>query len=368
VKNEYNANSYEVNNYINYLNNNIIILQNKNYNYAEKDEYKNIDDQKNDYNNNSLNNKENDYLCINNIDDTQSLGDYTRIKLISNEQKDLVSNILLLHDGRYAISIGKNVDIVDSNNYNIDITLNGHQKPIFSMFQINEEKHRLITASSDMSIMLWIFNKTQFQNEGIITGHTNIIFKVIQFNTNYIISSSMNEIKLWKIDFPFTDLHTLPYKEDMYSLCESNNYLFCASERNDLCCYKLLNEKLELVSSFKNIKVKSSNDIININENLIAIGELEKVTLMDTKLLKIYKIISVSSTASVVLSLCYFKENRLLIGMSNCIKEFNIETCEELGSIEMNEDNKIMSINKLNNDRFSSCCLINSFGCIWGKK
>ena len=368
VKNEYNENSYEINKYINYLNNNIIILTFEGFDFAEKDEYKNIDEQKNDYNDNSLNNNENNYLCINNLDDTQSLGDYTRIKLITNERKDLVSNIILLHDGRYAISIGNNIDIVDSNNYNIDITLKGHKKEIFYIFQINEQKHRLITASFDMSIMLWIFNKTQFQNEGIIKGHTSIIFKVIQFNTNYIVSSSMSEIKLWKIDFPFTNLHTLPQQEGIYSLCESNNYLFFASERNDLCCYKLLNEKLELIESFKNIKAKSNNDIININENLIAIGESEKVTLIDTKLLKIYKIISVSSTKSTVFSLCYFKENRLLVGMSNCIKEFNIETCEELGSIEMNENNEIISINKLNNDRFSSCGIKNSFGCIWGKK
>ena len=275
----------------------------------------------------------------------------------------------MLHDSRYAISIDKVVDIVNSQTFNIDITLKGHSKPILSLIQLKENAHRLVTASLDKTIKIWRIEGKVFQNEGTLNQHSNSIFKIIQFNNDFLVSSSLSEIILWKNNFPYTNLHTINNeKQEIFSLCESNRFLFCASEFKNLCCYKLTNEKLTLLNSFNNIKVCAQNDIININENLIAIGFKDKITLFNTNSLKIYKIISVSSEKLQIFSLCYLKDNRILVGMKKCIKEFNMDNCEELGSIEFEGGEDVISFNKLDDDKFSTCMLRQSIGCIWGRK
>ena len=367
IGNQYDENKYEKQNYINYLNKNVIVKPIDLFNFDEINKYKTFEENENNYNNDN-NNNENNYLCINN-QEISSLGDYSRIKLIFNENGYIVSEIILLHDLRYAIAIDKIVDIVDSNTFNIDITLRDHSKPIFSMIQLKENAHRLVTSSFDKTIKIWRIEGKVFQNEGTLNVHTENIFKIIQFQNNFIVSSSLNEIILWKNNFPYTNLQTIINEnKDIYSLCESNNFLFCASEKKNLSYYKLNNEKLDFIDSFHKIKSLSQNDIININENLIAIGFRDKITLFNTKFLKVYKIISVSSQNLSIFSLCYFKENRILVGMKNSVKEFNIDNCEELGSIEFEGNEEVISINKLNDDKFSTCTLKQSIGCIWGKK
>lgn len=369
IGNQYDENNYEKNNYINYLNRNVIIKPNELFNFEEINNYNTYQPHENNYNiNNNNNNEQYNYLCINN-QEISSLGDYTRIKLISNDNKNIVTEIILLHDLRYAIAIDKIVDIVDSNTFNIDITLRDHSKLIFSMIQLKENAHRLVTSSFDKTIKIWRIEGKVFQNEGTLNVHTDKIFKIIQFQNDFIVSNSLNEIILWKNNFPYTNLQTIKNeKNDAYSLCESNNFLFCASGKNNLSYYKLNNEKLDFIDSFHKIKSFSQNGIININENLIAIGYRDKITLFNTKFLKVYKIISVSSQNLSIFSLCYFKENRILVGMKNSVKEFNIDNCEELGSIEFEGNEEVISINKLNDDKFSTCTLKESIGCIWGKK
>ena len=368
IGNQYDENKYEKNNYINYLNKNVIVKPLDLFNFEEINKYKTYEENENNYNNNN-NNNEYTYLCINNQEEISSLGDYSRIKLISNDNNNLVSEIILLHDLRYAIAIDKIVDIVDSNTFNIDITLKGHSKPVVSMIQLKENAHRLVTSSLDKTIKIWRIEGKVFQNEGTLNMHTEKIFKIIQFQNDFIVSSSLNEIILWKNNFPYTNLQTIiNEKDDVYSLCESNNFLFSASEKKNLSYYKLNNGKLDFIESFHKIKSFSQNDIININENLIAIGFKDKITLFNTKLLKVYKIISVSSQKLEIYSLCLFKENTILVGMKNCVKEFNFDNCEELGSIEFEGSEEVISINKLNDDKFSTCTLKKSIGCIWGKK
>ena len=370
IGNQYDENNYEKKNYINYLNRNVIIKPNDLFNFAEINNYQIYQTNENNYNiNNNNNSDQYNYLCINNQEDISSLGDYSRIKIISNDNNNLVTEIILLHDLRYAIAIDKIVDIVDSNTFNIDITLRDHSKPVVSMIQLKENAHRLVTSSLDKTIKIWRIEGKVFQNEGTLNKHSESIFKIIQFQNDFIVSSSKNEIILWKNNFPYTNLQTIiNEKNDIYSLCESNNFLFCASEKKNLSYYKLNNEKLDFIESFDKIKSLSQNDIININENLIAIGFKDKITLFNTKLLKVYKIISVSSQKLSIYSLCYLKENRILVGMKNCVKEFNIDNCEELGSIEFEGNEEVISINKLNDDKFSTCTLKKSIGCIWGKK
>jgi WD40 repeat protein len=368
IKDSYNENNYEKNDYIKYLNNNVIIKPNELFNFLERDQYKNYEEKENNYNK-IINSDEYKYLCINNQEEISSLGDYTRLKLITNEDKKLVSEIILLHDSRYAIAIDKIVDIVNSQTFNIEITLKGHSHPIFSIIQLKENAHRIVTASLDKTIKIWRIEGKVFQNEGTLNAHSNFIFKIIQFNNDFLVSSSLSEIILWKNNFPYTNLQTIKNEtKEIFSLCESNRFLFCASEFKNLCCYKLTNEKLTLLNSFNNIKVCAQNDIININENLIAIGFKDKITLFNTNSLKIYKIISVSSEKLQIFSLCYLKDNRILVGMKKCIKEFNMDNCEELGSIEFEGGEDVISFNKLDDDKFSTCMLKQSIGCIWGRK
>ena len=369
IGNQYNENNYEMKNYINYLNKNVIIKPNKLFKFKEIDNYKNYEENESNYNDENNNTNEAfNYKCMNN-QDVSSLGDYTRIKLINKEEKKLISEIILLHDLRYAIAIDTIVDIVDPKTFNVDITLKGHKLPIFSMIQMKENEHRLVTGSLDKTINIWRIEGKVFQNEGNLKGHSEIIFKVFHFHNDFIVSSSSSEIILWKKNFPYTNLQTIINEQSgIFSFCESNNFLFCASEKKNLSYFKLNNEKLEFIDSFNNINICSKNDIININENLIACGFKDKITLFNTKLLKIYKIISVSSQKLEIYSLCLFKENTILVGMKKCIKEFNIDNCEELGSIEFEGNEDVMSINKLNDGKFSTCTLKQSIGCIWGKK
>ena len=369
IGNQYNENNYEMKNYINYLNKNVIIKPNKLFKFKEIDNYKNYEENESNYNDENNNTNEAfNYICMNN-QDVSSLGDYTRIKLINKEEKKLISEIILLHDLRYAIAIDTIVDIVDPKTFNVDITLKGHKLPIFSMIQMKENEHRLVTGSLDKTINIWRIEGKVFQNEGNLKGHSEIIFKVFHFHNDFIVSSSSSEIILWKKNFPYTNLQTIINEQSgIFSFCESNNFLFCASEKKNLSYFKLNNEKLEFIDSFNNINICSKNDIININENLIACGFKDKITLFNTKLLKIYKIISISSQKLEIYSLCLFKENTILVGMKKCIKEFNIDNCEELGSIEFEGNEDVMSINKLNDGKFSTCTLKQSIGCIWGKK
>ncbi len=122
-------------------------------------------------------------------------------------------------------------------------------------------------------------------------------------------------------------------------------------------------QKEKTINEVKNEGVYS---ITKINEKLIAVGGKEVVYLIDTEKLNILKRIAINESAGVI-SLCYTINDTLLLGFTNFIKEYNVDTCVELATVENAHQGIIFIITQIGEDLFATCGIDDKKCYFWKK-
>ena len=181
---------------------------------------------------------------------------------------------------------------------------------------------------------------------------------------------SSDEINIFKKDFPYDKVYNQKNKESKkLTAIESNNYLIIVAFGLTFYKFVKINEKkidLKKEKTINEVKNEGVYSITKINEKLIAVGGKEVVYLIDTENLNIKKRIAINESAGVI-SLCYTSNNTLLLGFTNFIKEYNINNCVELATVENAHQGIIIIITQIGEDLFATCGLEDKKCYFWKK-
>lgn len=230
---------------------------------------------------------------------------------------NLITSCLLIDDNHLAVCGEKNIiEIYNLKSNQIETILGGHQKSIWSLAILSQDK--MVSCSSDKSIIIW--NKNE-KGEIIHNAHSNIILKVIALTGKRFASSSLDYlIKIWKDYKPYNLIATLKGHFDAIpSLLQlKDNKLVSCSGRNemelrvwDLHNYKRLN-------TIENIHCSNINSMIELEDGRVVVGGENTLKIINTITYTIDLTFEDSRLGTI---LCILQiGNQLLIG--NLKKEF----------------------------------------------
>ena len=177
---------------------------NMNYNVIQN--LKNI---QNNYSNNKFHilekiiEKSNNFISfiqnIQNIKNSKELNSLKCTKTIKSHSNS-VNHISILKDGRLAsCSSDKSLIIYDIKTFEPQIICKIHSSTIYSFTQL--EDGRIITCSEDQTMKMIKLDKEKYTIEQTLEDHKGHVVKIIEFNTNELISiSNDTSMKFWNIN------------------------------------------------------------------------------------------------------------------------------------------------------------------------
>lgn len=264
-----------------------------------------------------------------------NIGKLKCIKSINVSKKNKISALIILHNKRFAIGKGKNIDIIDENELQILITLQGHDSNILVLSQLKDDTHRLISGDCQNNIKLWLFNDTAYQCVGNINDIENnfLIVKLIHLSTDKLVCLTTQSIGIYEKDFPFEkNLLFISHREkDFISLLETKkNLLISSSSHGSLRLHN--QEDLSVINELNNICCTSKNALIEVKNDRIAIGSFKKIYVVNSNNFKLEKI---CVTEDIVTSLSLLYDNTLLVcEKDKSLKQYDFDSCALLGTIE----------------------------------
>ena len=264
-----------------------------------------------------------------------NIGKLKCIKSINVSKKNKISALIILHNKRFAIGKGKNIDIIDENELQILITLQGHDSNIVTLSQLKDDTHRLISGDFNNNIKLWLFNDTTYQCVGNIKDKENNfnILKLIHLSTDKLVCLTSQSIEIFEKDFPFEKnlLFISDKEKDFISLLETKkNLLISSSPKGSL---RLYNQKdLTVIKELNNIYCTSMDALIEVKNDRIAIGGNKQIYVVNSNNFKLEKI---CITEDIVTSLSLLYDNTLLVcELDKSLKQYDFDSCALLGTIE----------------------------------
>ena len=311
-------------------------------------------------------------IPINYQDNTNSdnISSLINIKSFGHTKLLPITSVILLHNQRIAIGVSRHIEIMNPDTFQTELIIRGHKNTIFSMIQLNEDEHRIVSGDINGEILFWRFNENSSQNFGKIIDNNGFCLKLEQIQKDYLVCITSEEINIFKKEFPYNKVYNEKNKESkQFTLIESNNYIIYVCF--DLIFYKLekIDEnKIELKKekTLNNVKNTGVYSITKIDEKLIAVGGKEVVYLIDTEKLIIKKRIGIIEPEGII-SLCYTSNKTLLLGFTNFIKEYDIKSCIELASVENAHQGVIMIITEIGKDLYATCGLEDKKCYFWKK-
>ena len=305
-----------------------------------------------------------DNMNSNNISSLVNIQSFGHTKLLP------ITSVILLHDKRVAIGASKHIEIINPDTFQRELIIRGQKNEIFSMIQLNENDHRLVSGDLNGEILFWRFDKNTSQNFGKINDNEGFCLKLEQIQNDYLMCISSDEINIFKKDFPYDKVYNQKNKESkQLTAIESNNYIIIVAFGLTFYKFEKINEKkidLKKEKTINEVKNEGVYSITKINEKLIAVGGKEVVYLIDTEKLNIKKRIAINESAGVI-SLCYTSNKTLLLGFTNFIKEYNVDTCVELATVENAHQGIIFIITQIGEDLFATCGLEDKKCYFWKK-
>ena len=246
---------------------------------------------------------------------------------------NLIYSALLFEDKRLALSVGKEIKILETNEFKVLISIKGHENFIKSLVKFKESNNKLASGDFKGIIKLWIFDDKNYQCVGNIISEKNIhINRLIHLSNGNLLSLSYEILEIWKTDSPFNNIQRIYTDEnvDFLSALEtSNNMLVVGFKRGILKFYKP--DDLSVIHILKNIFCSCINNIIQIDKNRIAIAGEVRIRIVNIEKFKLEKIIVCEG---LITSILLLKDNTFLTGTTDsALRQYDIETCSYIGEI-----------------------------------
>ena len=296
--------------------------------------------------------KHNNYVPISITDDDSNykylISNLVCKKTISNNKSRVTSYILLLFDKRYALAIGKHIEICDSNTFEMKIKIEGHIVPITTLSQMKDIKKKLISGDILGNIKIWLIDVVKYECIGNIKTEKNeVVFKIVNSYNGNIICCNSYSIEIWTGDFPYENKFSKKsesQKEYLSILETQNKKLVSASNKGTLIFYNP--DNLDEIKHINNIRCSSMNSLIEIPNNRIAIGTNRIIFIVKTEKMIIEKRIGIERS---VISMNLLFDNTLIISDDEySIHQYNIDNCVNLASIIHAHDSYILCMRQIN--------------------
>ena len=233
-----------------------------------------------------------------------------------------INNLLLLKSGRFvSCHYNQFINVYNQNTYEIEIKIkdNDERKEVNYIYQLKDEEEKILSSSYDKKIkIIRIFNN-DYEIEKILYGHNSTVLKAIQLLNGNICSCSWDgTIKIWskisgnsnyEINFTMTSQDS-----SIYSVLEINdNEIVSSHSMNYNYFIKFWN--LDRKICFKEIEINcvylSNNNLIKINNNIIAIGGVNKIYLIDVISIEVINILNLNINVYTIFKL---SDNSFLMG------------------------------------------------------
>ena len=281
----------------------------------------------------------------------------------NNEPNCHITSILLLLDRRLAFSTNKKeIQIYGiQNNYHCDINITntGHTDKINSLCQLDNGK--LMSCSWDESIKIWILFQFSYQCEFTINNaHNFCIYQVKPLTSNRFASCSYDKtIKIWNSNHPYNILATLQgHTYPVFALVQlkRKETLISGAKYNSLRSWDL--SIYQCTTIINKVECCYKNSMIEIDNQRIVVGGLNKITIINTDKYMIEHIIQ-NDKLDYVYSLMKLRNGNILCGCEYgimCIYDIHKESflfineaksnnCDILDLFQINEHQFISSAN-----------------------
>jgi hypothetical protein len=215
-----------------------------------------------------------------------------------------INNLLLLKNGRF-ISCHYNpyIHVYNENTYEIEIKIkdNDKGKEVNYIYQLKDEDEKILSSSYDKTIkIIKIFNKN-YEIEKILYGHNSTVLKAIQLLNGNICSCSWDgTIKIWsKFSNNNYDINYSLISQDssIYSVLEMNENEIVSTHSmnyNYFLKFWLLDRKICIKEIEINCVYLSNNNLIKINDNIVSVGGVNKIYLIDIESFEILTIFNLN--------------------------------------------------------------------------
>ena len=231
-----------------------------------------------------------------------------------------INNLLLLKSGRFvSCHYNQFINVYNKNTYEIEIEIkdNNERKEVNYIYQLKDDEEKILSASYDKTIkIIKIFNN-DYEIEKILYGHNSTVLKAIQLLNGNICSCSWDgTIKIWsKISSNYEINFTMNSQDSsIYSVLEINNNEIVSSHSmnyNYFIKFWMLDRKICLKEIEINCVYLSNNNLIKINDNIIAIGGVNKIYLIDIESLEVINILNLNISVYTIFKL---SDNSFLMG------------------------------------------------------
>ena len=276
--------------------------------------------------------------------------------LTLNKHTNRVNNIIILKDGRLSsCSWDGYIYIYKIENYEIDEIINVSTGINYHIELLNTN---IIACCNDKTLKIYKTNNNRYQISQILSGHLNIITKVIELNTQIIISCSSDKtMKVWKKNknknkesyyLLKTVLINQIDKESIYTnLLKINNIKIVTSEYeiNEIKFWDTKNN-YNNIKTIKNIECNwCCNSMCMINDNTLLIGSHYKgIYLIDIN--KYDYIFKLYDVVYEVYSVTKLLNGNILIGCKFC-GENEWYIYQSIRQYKFKSENKLIKVNSI---------------------
>ena len=227
-------------------------------------------------------------------------------KLIFSENIDSVENILILSNGKIALSSKNLILIYNQNSFSKEQEIESHQEKINDLYESKDKK--LFSCSSDFSINIFVYDSSMnlYKIEKSLVEHKNEVLKIIELNNGNFVSCSNDNYLYFResksLDFIYKTIYLDNFR--INSIENFNNHIYITSRLGlkilNIDSYKIknmINEKNDFnifSPNYYNIFFgKQSLEIIN--NNLILYKTPYELIIINDKNLQIQTIINIGN-------------------------------------------------------------------------
>lgn len=262
--------------------------------------------------------------------------------------------LLVLKDGRFAVSGQSGIRIYDSRTYEYkEIT---DQSECVNFICQVEEDERLISCSEERTIRFWEKKNEIFECAKIINeAHSERIIKVIALPGNKILScGEKKEILIWSSVFPYDKVRTLLKAKFKISNHINNIFFFkgkyeclITSHKRQICFFSIKTYQCETVLTDR--KCCGVNSMYQLDEEKIIFGDIGEIEIIN---MRNKTLVDTIIDMNILFINCFCgcnDENEILIGCddSNLLK-LNIKT-KQILYLKNSHHANIIALSILNN-------------------
>ena len=217
---------------------------------------------------------------------------------VLKDHKDVIQCLLLLHDERLASASNDGSIIIYNNHLQKNFTINIHDREVYNI--IENKSNDIISCSADRKIcVIQLFNNTYLVKQ-VIKSHYDQVIHIREFSNLNLYSTSLDKsIKIWgKKKSSYQLITTLKTKDKIYSILElkNNKEFVCLEGEKNVVFYDIFNLTQKNEFTLRDVKISGwTNAICLIDENLLAIGGLNKIILYNISIHEISKTIYTES-------------------------------------------------------------------------